>query len=100
MVAGFLSTAALAQTVQQDQQRDVNQQQRIENGLQSGGVVGNPNSASSRRMQADVQRNVNQQQRVAQGWRSAGPAISRAGSQQGWRSEGPVVSRAGDQKGR
>ena len=36
MVAGLLSTAALAQTVQQDQQRDVNQQQRIEQGLQSG----------------------------------------------------------------
>ena len=36
IAAGALSTAALAQTVQQDQQRDVNQQQRIENGLQSG----------------------------------------------------------------
>jgi hypothetical protein len=36
VVAGILSTAALAQTVQQDQQRDVNQQQRIEQGLQSG----------------------------------------------------------------
>jgi hypothetical protein len=36
VAAGFLSTAALAQTVQQDQQRDVNQQQRIEQGLQSG----------------------------------------------------------------
>jgi len=36
IAAGCLSTAALAQTVQQDQQRDVNQQQRIENGLQSG----------------------------------------------------------------
>jgi len=36
IAAGFLSTAAFAQTVQQDQQRDVNQQQRIENGLQSG----------------------------------------------------------------
>src|ERR1700744_1007588 len=36
IAAGFLSTAALAQTVQQDQQRDVNQQQRIEKGLQSG----------------------------------------------------------------
>lgn len=36
IAAGFLSTAALAQTVQQDQQRDVNQQQRIEQGLQSG----------------------------------------------------------------
>jgi hypothetical protein len=36
IAAGFLSTAALAQTVQQDQQRDVNQQQRIENGLRSG----------------------------------------------------------------
>ena len=28
VAAGFLSTAAFAQTVQQDQQRDVNQQQR------------------------------------------------------------------------
>jgi hypothetical protein len=36
IAAGFLSTAAFAQTVQQDQQRDVNQQQRIEQGLQSG----------------------------------------------------------------
>src|SRR5215467_6496054 len=36
IAAGFLSTAAFAQTVQQDQQRDVNQQQRIENGLKSG----------------------------------------------------------------
>jgi len=36
IAAGLLSTAALAQTVQQDQQRDVNQQQRIEQGLQSG----------------------------------------------------------------
>jgi hypothetical protein len=36
IAAGFLSTAALAQTVQQDQQRDVKQQQRVENGLQSG----------------------------------------------------------------
>jgi hypothetical protein len=36
IAAGFLSTAALSQTVPQDQQRDVNQQQRIENGLQSG----------------------------------------------------------------
>ena len=36
IAAGVLSTAALAQTVQQDQQRDVNQQERIEQGLQSG----------------------------------------------------------------
>jgi hypothetical protein len=36
IAAGFLSTAAFAQTVQQDQQRDVNQQQRIEQGLKSG----------------------------------------------------------------
>jgi hypothetical protein len=36
IAAGFLSTAALAQTVQQDQQRDVNQQQRIEQGSKSG----------------------------------------------------------------
>jgi hypothetical protein len=35
IAAGFLSTAALAQTVQQDQQRDVNQQQRIEQRMQS-----------------------------------------------------------------
>jgi hypothetical protein len=36
MAAGFLGTAAVAQTAQQDQQRDVNQQQRIEQGLKSG----------------------------------------------------------------
>jgi hypothetical protein len=36
LVTGLLSTAAFAQTVQQDQQRDVNQQERIEQGLQSG----------------------------------------------------------------
>jgi hypothetical protein len=36
IAAGFLSTGALAQTVQQDQQRNVNQQERIEQGLQSG----------------------------------------------------------------
>src|SRR6201996_5119020 len=36
IAAGFLSTAAFAQTVQQDQQRDVNQQERVEQGLQSG----------------------------------------------------------------
>lgn len=37
IVTGVLSTAAFAQTVaEQDQQRDVNQQQRIEQGLQSG----------------------------------------------------------------
>jgi hypothetical protein len=36
IATGFLSTAAFAQTVQQDQQRDVNQQERIEQGLQSG----------------------------------------------------------------
>ncbi len=36
VMSGLLSTAAFAQTVQQDQQRDVNQQQRIEQGLQSG----------------------------------------------------------------
>src|SRR5882672_9727959 len=36
IAAGLLSTATLAQTVQEDQQRDVNQQQRIEQGLQSG----------------------------------------------------------------
>jgi hypothetical protein len=35
IVAGFVSVVS-AQTVQQDQQRDVNQQQRIEQGLQSG----------------------------------------------------------------
>ena len=38
IAAGLLSTAAFAQTVQQDQQRDVNQQQRIEQGLQSGAL--------------------------------------------------------------
>ncbi|MFL6605322.1 MAG: hypothetical protein ACJ8R9_28860 [Steroidobacteraceae bacterium] len=36
MAAGFLGTAAVAQTAQQDQRRDVNQQQRIEQGLKSG----------------------------------------------------------------
>ena len=36
LVTGLLSTAAFAQTVQQDQQRDVNQQERIQQGLQSG----------------------------------------------------------------
>src|ERR1700749_5098590 len=36
LATGVVSTAALAQTVQQDQQRDVNQQERIEQGLQSG----------------------------------------------------------------
>ena len=36
IAAGLLNAAAFAQTVQQDQQRDVNQQQRIEQGLQSG----------------------------------------------------------------
>jgi hypothetical protein len=36
VLAGFMGTAALAQTVQQDQQRDVNQQERIEQGLKSG----------------------------------------------------------------
>ena len=36
VIAAALSTGAFAQTVQQDQQRDVNQQERIEQGLQSG----------------------------------------------------------------
>jgi hypothetical protein len=36
IAAGFLTTSAFAQSVQQDQQRDVNQQERIEKGLQSG----------------------------------------------------------------
>jgi hypothetical protein len=36
IAAGFLTTSAFAQTVQQDQQRDVNQQGRIEQGLKSG----------------------------------------------------------------
>jgi hypothetical protein len=36
IATGVLGTAAFAQTVQQDQQRDVNQQERIEQGLQSG----------------------------------------------------------------
>src|SRR6185503_2490298 len=68
-------TAAFAQagTVQ----RDVNQQQRIEQGKarlsreqnqvsrdiyreKHDAQTGNPNSASSQRMQADVQRNINQ----------------------------------------
>jgi hypothetical protein len=34
--AGLLSTGVQAQTVQQDQQRDVNQQERIDQGLKSG----------------------------------------------------------------
>jgi hypothetical protein len=34
----FLSTGAFAQSVQQDQQRDVNQQQRIDEGLKSGSL--------------------------------------------------------------
>ena len=79
-------------------QRDVNQQQRIEQGLRSGELTtretarlerernsasrdiyrekhdarkGDPSSVSSRRMQADVQRNVNQQRRIEQGVRSS-----------------------------
>jgi hypothetical protein len=36
IAAGFLSMGAFAQAVQQDQQRNVNQQERIEQGLQSG----------------------------------------------------------------
>ncbi len=36
VITALLGTAAFAQNVQQDQQRDVNQQQRIEQGLQSG----------------------------------------------------------------
>ncbi|HUI59746.1 MAG TPA: hypothetical protein VLX90_05965 [Steroidobacteraceae bacterium] len=36
VIAALLGTAAMAQTVQQDQQRDVNQQERIEQGLKSG----------------------------------------------------------------
>jgi hypothetical protein len=37
LATGVLSTAALAQTpAEQDQQRDVNQQERVEQGLQSG----------------------------------------------------------------
>jgi hypothetical protein len=36
MAAGLVGSAAFGQAVQQDQQRDVNQQQRIEQGLQSG----------------------------------------------------------------
>jgi hypothetical protein len=36
IATGVLSTSVFAQTVQQDQQRDVNQQERIEQGLQSG----------------------------------------------------------------
>lgn len=36
IAAGFLGGSAFAQTAQQDQQRDVNQQERIEQGLKSG----------------------------------------------------------------
>ena len=36
VIATLLGTAAMAQTAQQDQQRDVNQQERIEQGLKSG----------------------------------------------------------------
>jgi hypothetical protein len=36
VAAGFLGTSAFAQNVQPDQQRNVNQQERIEQGLQSG----------------------------------------------------------------
>ena len=36
IAAGFLGSGAFAQNVQQDQQRDVNQQERIEQGLKSG----------------------------------------------------------------
>jgi hypothetical protein len=36
VVSALLGATAFAQSVQQDQQRDVNQQQRIEQGLQSG----------------------------------------------------------------
>ncbi|HEY3785131.1 MAG TPA: hypothetical protein VGL55_07625 [Steroidobacteraceae bacterium] len=36
LAAGLLSGSVLAQTAQQDQQRDVNQQERIEQGLKSG----------------------------------------------------------------
>jgi hypothetical protein len=125
LLSGLFASAAFAQTAGTEVQRDVNQQQRIENGLKSGqlstreaakleheeknvdraqanamrdgklsgaekahidamqnkvsndihaaktnDVVGNPNSASSRRMQADVQRNVNQQQRIENGVKS------------------------------
>jgi hypothetical protein len=120
----FIATAS-AQTTGGTAQRDVNQQNRIEQGLQSGSlstgetaklegqeskvekmqakdlqdgklspaerarldkaqdkvstdirhdknnaIVGNPNSASSKRMQADVQRNANQQARIEQGVQS------------------------------
>jgi hypothetical protein len=36
VASGMLGSTAFAQVVQQDQQRDVNQQERIEQGLQSG----------------------------------------------------------------
>ncbi|HVO46853.1 MAG TPA: hypothetical protein VMT29_11010 [Steroidobacteraceae bacterium] len=36
VIATLLGAAAMAQTAQQDQQRDVNQQERIEQGLKSG----------------------------------------------------------------
>lgn len=117
--------SAFAQSPANTVQRDIHQQQRIEQGLQGGalstreaaalereesrvnklqtqalkdgkmtsaeqarltaaqnkvsgdiyaakhnGVVGNPQSDSSKRMQADVQRDINQQQRVENGVRS------------------------------
>lgn len=124
-VSALFSTGLHAQSAVSETQRDVEQQHRIEQGLQSGqlstkeagqlerkeqqidrtqahamqdgalspaekarirheqnqasrkiygdkhnAVVGNPNSASSRRLQADVQRDVDQQQRINQGVRS------------------------------
>jgi hypothetical protein len=124
-LGGLFVATACAQTTGGTVQRDVNQQSRVEQGLQSGSlstgeaaklesqeskvekmqakdlqdgklspaerarldkaqnkvstdirrdkdnaIVGNPNSASSKRMQADVQRNANQQARIEQGVQS------------------------------
>ena len=90
-VGTLFALPALAQNAADVVQRNVNQQQRIEDGLKSGqlstkeaakleskeiarakhnGVTGDPNSASSQRMQADVQRNVNQEARIEQGVKS------------------------------
>lgn len=92
-----LATIAHAQTAGTEVQRDINQQNRIEQGLQSGQLnakeagklergearidrmesnamkerwdafLPRGNSASSQQMQTDVQRNANQERRIQQG---------------------------------
>src|SRR6266436_5069895 len=75
-VAGLFPVAASAQTVGSEVQRDVNQQQRIEQGLKSGSLNTREAATLERgearidRMQADVQRNVNQERRIEQGVQS------------------------------